>query len=411
MSYAKEIKTRGNKINNLFAKEYEHPMDAVCLNALKMNSAFDSFTKFVLEYGLDRIQTIVHSGSQVIVTENNMPYLYNCVKDAAEILGVDMPVVYVKQDPYINAYTTNVKNPILCLSSSLTRYLNHEELMFVIGHELGHIKSEHIQYLTLGSCIPLLSAMVDIPIVGTILTSGLLVAFGEWKRCAEFTCDRAGLLVCQDLEAALSCTAKMGGYPVEFYDSIDIDGFLKQASDFKGLDDDTFNKLAKAYINLGNDHPWTVYRARELMLWCQAGEYSRVINRCSTWGVTHMVESEQRLVDLKAELDKLEASAETTRIKADMDWEEAEAAKQRSAEATGMAAITAKATEAFAEATARATEDSYAHILDRMDAIKKEMEQLATSIEDIRNGLSDVSAEYIQIHTAETLGNLTRVEE
>lgn len=129
----------------LNAKEYENPTDSATLSALKLNKAFDAVVKKMVEYSYERITLLRSKSSSFLVTKENMPYLIDCVEKACKILGiVKLPEVYIGLDESMNAFTTGIQNPILVLNSGLLHSLNHEELMYIIGHELGHIKSEHV---------------------------------------------------------------------------------------------------------------------------------------------------------------------------------------------------------------------------------------------------------------------------
>src|SRR5258706_3881681 len=52
------------------------------------------------------------------------------------------------------------------------------------------------------------TSVITIPGLG-LLRIRLILAFWEWYRRAEFTCDRAGLLCVQDPESALSALGKL----------------------------------------------------------------------------------------------------------------------------------------------------------------------------------------------------------
>lgn len=275
----------GVPIQSLFAKEYEDSRDSAYLNALKLNKGFDKAAKLAIEYGIERIMSILYTGSNVRVTQKNMPYLYECVEQACRILNVEtIPDVYVQENPYLNASTTGSAHPIIVLNNCVLQKLTHEELMFIIGHEVGHIKSEHLQYDLIGDTVLKIGkSFMDTTLIGSLISTGLNYAFYEWERCAEFTADHAGLLVCQDLKAAITALAKLGGYPHEYYNNLDAAEFLAQAQNFADFDDSIYNKAIKVCLTLEKSHPWTVLRARELMLWVQSGEYSRIIKRCSSW--------------------------------------------------------------------------------------------------------------------------------
>lgn len=98
-----------------------------------------------------------------------------------------------------------------------------------------------------------------------------------WSRMSELTADRAGLLACQDINAAIRAMIKMAGLSQAQYDKINVQAFIDQAHDFNekntGFLDETFK-----FISIANStHPWLVLRAAELLKWVESGEYERII--------------------------------------------------------------------------------------------------------------------------------------
>ncbi len=280
----------GNQIKNLNPMEYQDKRDGKYLNALKLNEGFDKVMKTALEFGIDKVETIMNTGSFVRVNEELNPYVYECVKEACRILELEqIPQIYIRNDPFLNAYTTGVKNPILVLNDSLLTRLTHDELMFIIGHELGHIKSEHTQYHLIGNyIIDLIGAGTSyIPIVGNLVSdlvaNALSIAYYDWFRKSELTADHTGLLVCQNLRAAISALAKLGGFPNMVMRENDIKAYLEQAKEFKELDENAYNKVVKLLVLKDMTHPWTVLRAKELLEWVASGEYYRILYRGSSW--------------------------------------------------------------------------------------------------------------------------------
>ncbi|EUA89071.1 peptidase M48 family protein [Mycobacterium ulcerans str. Harvey] len=59
------------------------------------------------------------------------------------------PEVYVTQSPVVNAYTIGMDAPFIVITSGLYDLMTHDELRFVVGHELGHALSGHATYRTM----------------------------------------------------------------------------------------------------------------------------------------------------------------------------------------------------------------------------------------------------------------------
>ena len=95
---------------------------------------------------------------------------------------------------------------------------------------------------------------------------------------AEFTADRAGLLACQNPDAALSALAKMAGVPEKYHRAIDKETILRQAEEFTKGNKVFITKSMTTLSVIDNTHPWTVLRAAELIKWIDSGEYDRILS-------------------------------------------------------------------------------------------------------------------------------------
>jgi Zn-dependent protease with chaperone function len=110
------------------------------------------------------------------------------------------------QDPIINAFTVGSENPIVVLNTKTVECLTEAELRFILGHEVGHIKSQHSLYHWIARFIlPYIGDTLGKATfgIGKIFTAPLQLALLSWSRKSELTADRAGLLACQNRTAAL----------------------------------------------------------------------------------------------------------------------------------------------------------------------------------------------------------------
>ena len=268
-------------LSSLSAKEYEHPDDYRLLEALRGNKMIETPLKLFIEYDIERFIKVQYTGSNIKVTPHNMPYVYEAIQMACRILEVDkIPEIYIQQGFQINGCTTGVENPVIILNAGCLSLLDYEELLFIIGHEVGHIKSQHLMYHMLGQALPYLgeiAAQMTLGI-GGIIGAGLQISLYNWHRKSELTADRAGLLVCQNHGAAIRALMKCAGYPPQFYDSMNEADFLNQVEQFESLDSEAYNKVVKVLCSLYQTHPWTVLRAKELNTWYKQGNYQRIID-------------------------------------------------------------------------------------------------------------------------------------
>lgn len=271
-------------LKGLHPSDYEHPFDRKALETLEGTPGLDRLTRKFWEVGLDRLMKVQHAGSNILVSHRNFPELENAYSCACETLYFDRrPDLYLMWEYGINAHATGVKQPLVAVCSGCIDLLDSQELTYILGHELGHIKSNHILYHQMANVLPFFSQLAGQATfgIGFLLGQGLQLALYNWQRMSEFTSDRAGLLACQDRDAALRVLVKMAGLPIKHFNSGIEQEFLKQAREFQDYDYDKLNKLVKMYSVMNRTHPWTVMRAAELLRWVESGEYDAVLMRCS----------------------------------------------------------------------------------------------------------------------------------
>ena len=270
------------KFADLSKHEYIHPADSKALAALKAIPGVDSALKKLLEWTGESAIRVMFMASAVKVTPKQCPDLHAKLQIACTTLGVDMPDMYVQQNPVVNAFTGGVEKPIIVLHSALIERLNDEETLAVIAHEVGHIHAEHVLYLTAARLMEALAnygAGKLIPgseIVKFIISAGIGSALLAWARRAELSCDRAALLVTQDPHVIGRTMMKLAGGT--FASKIDYDLFLEQGREFqKNYDEKKLDKFWADIINAGLSHPFPIWRVSEILKWVEGGEYAEVM--------------------------------------------------------------------------------------------------------------------------------------
>jgi len=265
----KQLKT----FPGLLAAEFQHPHDAAATEALASVPGLDLVVSKVLEYGLERIYYLENLADNVRVTERMLPRLHRYLGWACRILDVEEPELYVNLDPVPNAYTFGHKRPFIVLTSGLIDLLGDEELVFTIGHELGHIKAGHVLYTMLARNIAVIvSAIGQATLgIGALLGQGLVVALHDWYGKAELTSDRAGLLCVQELDPCVSVFMKLAGGGGRLWAEMDRHEFLHQIDKYEEEDRSTLAKAYKTWLTVWRTHPFPILRAKELRDWFESG--------------------------------------------------------------------------------------------------------------------------------------------
>jgi Zn-dependent protease with chaperone function len=266
-------------LKGLTAEAFQHPLDRQAATQLSRIKGFDWLVKKFLEYGLERIEYISHIGGGVRVGPRQMSKHYSMLRECCEILDVPEPEFYVMQGD-VSAYTVGHKHPLVVVNTGLLELMDDDEVMAVIGHEVGHIKCGHVLYKTMARGLkPLLELAGKATLgIGQIVGAGVESALLAWDRRSELSADRAGLLTMQDSRPCISMLMKLAGGTGRHVDLLDADQFLNQARTYReGLDQSMTDRFYRFIVNARGTHPFTVERARMLDEWIGTQEYSDIL--------------------------------------------------------------------------------------------------------------------------------------
>jgi Zn-dependent protease with chaperone function len=216
----------------LTADKFRHTLDYDATRSLKQLPGLDLAVRTVLGGMAEQIFYLENVATSVLVGENQLPDYFQLLVEAAQIMDLEPPQLYVRQHPMPNAYTFAMrgKQPFVVIHTALLDLLTPQEVQAVIAHELGHLKCDHGVYLSLANLMVL--ATSQLPMWGTILAQGLQNQLLTWVRCAEFSCDRAALLVAQDPKVVMSVLMKLAGGSPKLAPLLNLDAFIAQAQSY-----------------------------------------------------------------------------------------------------------------------------------------------------------------------------------
>lgn len=260
--------------HNISAKAYEHPADRAATAALKAIPMLDSLVRRLIEWRYERALRQYYLGTSVKVSSQQLPELWASQQAACRIL--DLPAVY---DLYVAtavpgmALTIGSKQPMVIADSSVIQKLGPGEQRAILGHELGHVLSDHVLYITALNI--LLAAGNSVPFLFDLPFRAVRTVLLEWYRAAELSADRAATLVVRDPQIVcrmLMVTAS--GIPAE---KLNLDAFMSQAMEYQNWDDPS-DRVRRFFSEISVTHPYAVRRVSEIMQWVQSGEYDRIVH-------------------------------------------------------------------------------------------------------------------------------------
>ena len=262
------------RLTGISSRAYEHPADRSALVALRKLSGFDTLLRKLFGLFNERAFRLTYLAGAVRASERQFPHIYELVRDGSYILDLDeVPEVYVTQNPLVNAMALGRDKPFIVITTGMVNLYDPEELRWVVGHELGHILSGHVVYRTMLLILLQLAARVAfLPI--TLGLGAIIWGLEEWFRKSELSCDRAGLLAGQDVDAARRALMKLAGGAQ--LSELNPDAFREQAHEYDAVPD-LRDSILKILQLQGNTHPFAVVRFAELDYWATHGEYERIL--------------------------------------------------------------------------------------------------------------------------------------
>jgi len=199
------------------------------------------------------------------VTSKNMPDLAQVLQRGQARLQPGPVEAYVVSSEELNAYTFGLSDPkTVVLYSALFQVMDEDEMLFILGHELGHVVLGHTWLNSLVGGMAWIPASFSAAVI-------LNVAFLWWNRTCEFSADRAGLLACGKPEKAVSALLKLGAGKLgrgrynleEVYRRLDAE------------DDQPSGDLNEILAT----HPLLIHRIQELRKYVASAGYRRLIAR------------------------------------------------------------------------------------------------------------------------------------
>lgn len=263
-------------LTGLRANHFRHPLDLAATESLKQLPGLELAIRGLLRPTAEQLFYLENIATSILVGPQQLPHIHQLLVDACQILDIEQPQLYVKQHPIPNAYTFAMrgKQPFIVVHTSLIELLNDRELQAVIGHELGHLKCDHGVYLTVANLLALAASQLPL---GPVLAQNLQSQILEWVRCAEFTCDRAALLVSQEPRVVASVLMKLTGGSPTLSSQLNLDAFLAQANAYEELSHDQLGAFLKQIRTQELTHPVPVLRAKEITQWHSTQDYQNLL--------------------------------------------------------------------------------------------------------------------------------------
>jgi len=228
--------------------------------------------KVAAKYGIEKFsEPTLRSqliGSCVKVSTKQFPKINEAASVCSRILSISDCEIYISKAKTLGAsvYGVGDTNYIL-LTSGIIEAMDYNDILFILGRQMGHVKSGHLLFLSLLNIFT--SGVKSIPWVGTAIYNLLSFALINWQRSSELTADRAGLLCCQSIRTATRALTKQALGSKKLFEKTDIDEFLRQSCQLSS------SSKWSEYMQAA---PAVLTRIRELQSFKESHFYQRIMN-------------------------------------------------------------------------------------------------------------------------------------
>jgi Zn-dependent protease with chaperone function len=213
--------------------------------------------------------------TSIPVSERQFPRVHEVALTAAQRLALPrLPDVYVESSRgYSSATYGSKQDAFVNVGSFLTRLLRDRELLFVVGHEYGHLIGQHALWLTVSNLMfgEHRSSIMGEGVLGLLSPTRLVSAGAEalvtnWMRVADFTADRVGLLAVGDFETARRALFLLYQKNRADLGEVDLDEWMQQQEASEP-------KITKVSQLMSSGAPYLGVRLNELKRFCESPQY------------------------------------------------------------------------------------------------------------------------------------------
>ena len=262
---------------------YIHETDRMGLEALKAIPGFTTLFRSFMKVWNEKQFRIQNMSSNLRLSENQMPEIYNMLPPICEKLGIAVPELYLQLNVSPNASTYGDTNPFIVITTGMLETVPRELIPTVLAHECGHIACRHTLYTTMGRVI--LNSAASMIDMGELITLPVQLAFYAWMRGSEYSADRAAALYEGSSDKVVELMMRLAGYDKDISDTASTEAFLDQAKEYlEMVDDSKWNKALEFMLIGTSDHPLTAVRAYECNEWAKTDKFRYILQQAGEDG-------------------------------------------------------------------------------------------------------------------------------
>lgn len=263
---------------DLHPDAFTHDEDRAALAVLRDVPGLDRLLRAISGSTIERAVFANLRHSAIRIGPRQYPSIYRMVERSCRVLDVPVPETWLIGGYTVNASAFGFQSYTIRLYQGLVDLMEPEELQAVIAHEVGHIACEHMLYKSLGALLGEMGGAVMGRLLGPpaeLLSGALELAMLRWSRAAEYSCDRAALLVVDDAEVVARTLARLGGSSLRYRDELSLEAALAQDARYSA-DNSQLDQALLGLAQLGDTHPEPILRAHAIMDWSRSAAFAEL---------------------------------------------------------------------------------------------------------------------------------------
>lgn len=263
--------------SQIHPRAFAHPYDREATAALEKVPLFPDVLTKAAELGIERRFRSHHMLNSIQVGPRQFASIWRIVHEIAERLGIPAPLTYLTRQGGVNAFAFGRSTHSLVLTSGLVDAMSEREIEGIIAHEMGHMLCQHMLYMGVGltltsGALPSLGLTKLLPFV----EQALYRAFFAWFRAAEYSADRAAVLILEDPEPLADCLSRLAGVPGRFEREFDRSLFVEQARNLE-VEKTPWTRIITFGMDAFLTHPEPAKRVGAILDWSRSEEYKTIL--------------------------------------------------------------------------------------------------------------------------------------
>src|SRR6185295_4152860 len=263
------------QFGQIHPRAFAHPADRRATSAFEQLPLLPGLLKKISHLGIEEKFLAHHMYNSVKLGPCQLPSLWRMVHEVAERLGIPAPTTYLSRQGEANAFAFGRHTHSIVLTSELVELMSDRELQGILAHEMGHILCEHMLYMGVGlalsdGALPTLAKLIP------GLEESVTGLFCTWYRAAEYSADRAALLILEDPDPLTQSLSRLAGVPRRYEAEFDLRLFAEQAKNYEEQAS-LWSKMLTFSRGLFLTHPEPAKRVGAILEWAATDEYSDIL--------------------------------------------------------------------------------------------------------------------------------------